>query len=525
MAIRVLSHFGVADAAGALVDVHAIHYGRLVSPLQTDVDSVVARDDGRLRDSIRDKQDEQTAHASAVEQLKQEQQEHASAVEQLSKEQQEHASAVEQLRTAQQEHVSAVERLQNVLLEDVLKKEYELLANALAGWKVTLEYCNRMMEDNDSYIEAGGRQIPLFDPYAHDEDRYETREKLSRTGRVFKAHSNLNSRVVAIKLYPLLKDSTRAAGGDWRMPERMGREVVALRRISESVKFVDFVDLIQVSQRIGAANKLQGGVVMPLYPADLDAIIYQLEKPLMHQMIIFYGRQILRGLQYLHARGVLHPNLRPSGLFLDPDHVIKITGLDQPESTRQNPSQRQILPGSVDYRASEVAFRGILRNERTDIWSFAVILLEMLKRGLPWANGTAVAVFESILRFTGAPHNQPLFPGSQNLPGVFAGSDDDARVQPLRSGRTTFPASACGMPACIDIEGPASVESGKLASVITDCLKLELNARPTTNDLLKRPVFAVDPKPTLPLLDAPRRSKDVKHKTRSDRRGPRSYSA
>ncbi|KAK0558353.1 hypothetical protein OC861_006926 [Tilletia horrida] len=297
MTIRILSHFGVADAAGALVDVHAIHYGRLVSPLQTDVDSVVARDDGRLRDSIRDEQDEQTAHASAVEQLKQEQQEHASAVEQLSKEQQEHASAVEQLRTEQQEHVSAVERLQNVLLEvrqqnvglqeaasaaqsdknaieDVLKKEYELLANALAGWKVTLEYCNRMMEDNDSYIEAGGRQIPLFDPYAHDEDRDETREKLSRTGRVFKAHSNLNSRVVAIKLYPLLKDSTRAAGGDWRMPERMRREVVALRRISESVKFADFVDLIQVSQRIGAANKLQGGVVMPLYPADLDAIIY-----------------------------------------------------------------------------------------------------------------------------------------------------------------------------------------------------------------------------------------------------------
>ncbi|KAK0544346.1 hypothetical protein OC846_006106 [Tilletia horrida] len=222
----------------------------------------------------------------------------------------------------------------------------------------------------------------------------------------------------------------------------------------------------------------------------------------MHQIIIFYGRQILRGLQYLHARGVLHPNLRPSGLFLDPDHVIKITGLDQPESTRQDPSQRQILPGSVDYRASE-----------------------MLKRGLPWANGTAVAVFESILRFSGAPHNQPLFPGSQNLPGVFAGSDDDARVQPLRSGRTTFPASECGMPACIDIEGPASVESGKLASVITDCLKLELNARPTTNDLFKRPVFAVDPNPTLPLLDAPRRSKDVKHKTRFDRRGPRSYSA
>ncbi|KAK0544347.1 hypothetical protein OC846_006107, partial [Tilletia horrida] len=214
MTIRILSHFGVADAAGALVDVHAIHYGRLVSPLQTDVDSVVARDDGRLRDSIRDEQDEQTAHASAVEQLKQEQQEHASAVEQLSKEQQEHASAVEQLRTEQQEHVSAVERLQNVLLEvrqqnvglqeaasaaqsdknaieDVLKKEvssfassgqqyifgslfcttfqYELLANALAGWKVTLEYCNRMMEDNDSYVRHHMFPLtnlrPEADPY------------------------------------------------------------------------------------------------------------------------------------------------------------------------------------------------------------------------------------------------------------------------------------------------------------------------------------------------------------------------
>jgi serine/threonine protein kinase len=93
--------------------------------------------------------------------------------------------------------------------------------------------------------------------------------------------------------------------------------------------------------------------------------------------------QISDGLGYVHARGVVHCDLKPSNLMVTADGVkILDFGLARPMNAGPTLSS-SIAPGTVAYAAPEQA-RGEQTDARTDIWALGAVLYEMLTGRRPF---------------------------------------------------------------------------------------------------------------------------------------------
>ncbi|XP_063375017.1 serine/threonine-protein kinase grp [Cydia amplana] len=101
-----------------------------------------------------------------------------------------------------------------------------------------------------------------------------------------------------------------------------------------------------------------------------------------------YWRQILRGLSYLHSRGVAHRDLKPENVLLDDRDQVKISDLGLATLFRRGSRERLLgrVCGTLPYAAPEVlrAARAPYRAPPADLWAAALLLLAMLAGELPW---------------------------------------------------------------------------------------------------------------------------------------------
>jgi Tol biopolymer transport system component len=131
-------------------------------------------------------------------------------------------------------------------------------------------------------------------------------------------------------------------------------------------------------------------------------------KPLPPRKAVDYARQIASGLAAAHAHGVVHRDIKPGNLFVTTDGRVKILdfGLAKfvgPEADDTNTvtvsvdgvQQKPIL-GSLTYMSPEQA-RGIRLDHRTDIFSFGVVLYEMLAGFAPFRRPTPGETMQAIL--------------------------------------------------------------------------------------------------------------------------------
>src|SRR4030095_5387045 len=102
-------------------------------------------------------------------------------------------------------------------------------------------------------------------------------------------------------------------------------------------------------------------------------------------------KQIADGLEAAHERGIIHRDLKPANVKITPDGVVKLLdfGLakvfdaeSQDVDLSHSPTlirgtQAGIILGTAAYMSPEQA-RGTAVDKRTDIWSFGVVLFEML---------------------------------------------------------------------------------------------------------------------------------------------------
>ena len=133
--------------------------------------------------------------------------------------------------------------------------------------------------------------------------------------------------------------------------------------------------------------------------------------PLPARMAAGYARQIASGLAAAHARGVVHRDIKPGNLFITNDGRVKIldfglakfVGPEAPEAeqtvtvtiTAEGLEHKPIL-GSVTYMSPEQA-RGTRLDHRTDIFSFGVVLYEMLAGVAPFRRATPGDTLQAIL--------------------------------------------------------------------------------------------------------------------------------
>jgi WD40 repeat protein len=115
--------------------------------------------------------------------------------------------------------------------------------------------------------------------------------------------------------------------------------------------------------------------------------------------------QTARGLGYAHDRGLIHQDVKPDNILLSSDGTVKVTDFgisgicSRPENDVSSGAKTgaphalrcQSAPGTPAYCSPEQK-RGGMATIWTDIWSFSVMLLEMLLNDLPWRDGEIAGI-------------------------------------------------------------------------------------------------------------------------------------
>jgi serine/threonine-protein kinase len=195
-------------------------------------------------------------------------------------------------------------------------------------------------------------------------------------GEVYRARDTRLGRDVAIKVLPASFASS---------PDRIARfereakalaalnhpNVAAIHGLEESegtkALILELVEGPTLADRIGAR---------PLSIADALAI----------------ARQIADALEAAHEKGIIHRDLKPANIKVRPDGTVKVLdfglakafdvppagdGSQSPTLTSPAATMAGVVMGTAAYMSPEQA-EGLDVDQRSDIWSFGVVLYEML---------------------------------------------------------------------------------------------------------------------------------------------------
>jgi eukaryotic-like serine/threonine-protein kinase len=185
-------------------------------------------------------------------------------------------------------------------------------------------------------------------------------------GEVYRALDTKLDRDVAIKV----------------MPAEVSQDPDRLARFEREAKSLAALNHPNIAQIYAVEDN---AIVMELVPG------VPLHGPLPMEMVLQYAKQIALALDAAHERGIVHRDLKPGNVLVTPDGVVKVldfglagrSASDSSVSQDLSPTltmratQAGVIIGTAAYMSPEQA-AGKAADKRADIWSFGVILWELL---------------------------------------------------------------------------------------------------------------------------------------------------
>ena len=145
----------------------------------------------------------------------------------------------------------------------------------------------------------------------------------------------------------------------------------------------------------------------------LDTLLAPGRPAPMARLLAWMG-DLLEGLDYAHAHGVVHRDVKPANLLVTNGARLKISDFGIARIESSTLTQAGSMIGTPSYMSPE-QFRGEPVDGRADVFSSAIVLYQLLTGARPFS-GSASIVMQQIL-------NQDPAPPSQVVAGLGAGFD------------------------------------------------------------------------------------------------------
>lgn len=145
---------------------------------------------------------------------------------------------------------------------------------------------------------------------------------------------------------------------------------------------------------------------------DLKTILA--ETPLDTPLVKNFLRQLLRGLQHIHSKELIHRDLKPPNIMINRLGVLKIIDLGSSRKLKQEGSMTPDMV-TLRYRAPEIFLGAKRYSSAVDMWSAGCIFAEMIT-GSPLLDGTSeLEQIDKMCTLLGSP-TKATWPGFDKLP-------------------------------------------------------------------------------------------------------------
>jgi eukaryotic-like serine/threonine-protein kinase len=202
-------------------------------------------------------------------------------------------------------------------------------------------------------------------------------------GRVYKALHQRLKKTVAVKLLsPQMHLSQEGR-------RRFQREIEAVGRLA-SPHIVTAFDAGEADGR--------DFLVMEYVEGKNLAELVQERGPLPTEQALDYVLQAARGLEHAHAAGIIHRDVKPTNLLLDPNGTVKVLdlGLALIKFREADPADHftsdNVIMGTVAFMAPEQALNTHQADERADVYSLGCTLFFLLTGKAPYEATTPMEV-------------------------------------------------------------------------------------------------------------------------------------
>ena len=243
--------------------------------------------------------------------------------------------------------------------------------------------------------EITGENTTLFDApnTLFTLSHYQIRRRLGEGGfgEVFEAWDTRLCRRVAIKR---LKNILAAVHPDSLIKEA---------RLAASLQHTAFVKIYAIEE-----DDNSQAIVMELVPGITLKQWIQ-NQPQDHTKALSLALQIAEAMQEAHASRLIHGDLKPSNLIIEPSGKLRILdfGLASKGDNHATTSMLQLDPqGTIAYMAPE-RLLGNLPSAQSDIYALGVILYELLCGARPFASLTGLALAAAHMQSTSDSWNYP----------------------------------------------------------------------------------------------------------------------
>ncbi len=231
------------------------------------------------------------------------------------------------------------------------------------------------------------------------------------------------------KLGPYEIRSPLGAGGMGEVyraaDSKLGRDVALKVILQEFTQDTQFMARFQrEAQVLASLNHTNIAAIYGLEDsADMPALVMELvEGPTLADRIkegaipleeaLPIAKQIAEALEYAHERGIIHRDLKPANIKVTHDGKVKVLdfglakalqGDAAPGNISNSPTmsleatKAGIILGTAAYMSPEQA-RGKTVDRRADIWSFGVVLFEMLTGRQMFVGETATDIMAAVVR-------------------------------------------------------------------------------------------------------------------------------